>query len=146
MTTEWRPDICVNGQCVITIAGVLSSVDALCGRHQAIKDALGLTNLQIFRVILFSCRRKERAKEETRLEMALGEEQTILLYRPVDVLRMTQQGIWPPPTPYVRLELDGGFRLVTGLTGAALTALQTRIANALALEETESGVTAITVE
>ena len=144
MTTAWQPDFCINGQCLI-IGSAIPNVITLCNRHQNIKDLFGLTYLQIYRVILFSSRRRSRAQRELAEELG-REDHHMPMYRPAEVIRLNALGLWPPPTPYIRVELDGGFRLVTGLAGAALTAVQTRIANALAAEESESGVTGITVE
>lgn len=151
MTTivHWRPDDCVNGSCIIEAPGVgfpPATFVQLCNRHENIKNLLGLTDAQLHAIVVFSSRRRERARWEAKLELGLDKETVIPFFGHREFLRyITKFGSTPPP-PYLRVELDGDIRLVSGLSGGALTALQTRISNALSGLETENGISTVMVE
>jgi hypothetical protein len=119
------------------------AVLTLCPQHQVIRDALALTDSQVHRMLLLSGMRRERARRLARL--ALGLSQRIEFYTRRDVLRLQALGR-VPEIPYCTVDLTGHFRIVTGLTGAALTALQTEINDALNLMEAPNGVRTVTVE
>ena len=151
MTTivRWRPDDCVNGDCVIEAPGVgfpPVTFIQMCNRHQNVKTLFGLTDEQLHSVIVFSSRRREKARWETKLELALDKETMVPFFNRRDFLRYILKHGESPPPPYCRGEALGGITVVSGLVGAALTALQTRVSNALSGLETENGVSAVTVE
>lgn len=118
----------------------------MCKRHQNIKTALGLTDAQIHVVIVLSSRRRERVRWEAKLELALDKEVMVPFFGRRDFLIYVSRHGTVPSAPYCRIEIDGGIRLVSGLSGVALATLQTRVTNALVGEETTDGVSAVTVE
>lgn len=145
----WRPDDCVNGDCLIEAPGVgFSPVTfiQMCNRHQNIKTLFGLTDAQVHSVIVFSSRRRERARWEAKLELALDKEIVIPYFNHRDFLRYILKHGENPQPPYCRGEVLGGITIVSGLSGPALTTLQTRITNALSGLETENGVSSVVVE
>ena len=150
----WKPDFCPTGRCVIELHKVggtprwllPKSIISLCQHHQNVKNTFGLTDNQIFRVLRVSSRRKERARWETKLQLGLDKEQVIPFIRHAALLQMQAEGN-PPTPPYCLGNPDNiGFRIVSGLSGALLTALQTRITDALLSEDSETGIGTITVE
>jgi hypothetical protein len=130
MAITWHPDFCPIGGCRLTVSNDWSSVISavLCSRHQAIKDQFGLTDAQVLRGLIIISRRKERARwviKERLVELALMDTEH-------------------PGVPYV-VDATGNFSILSGTSGATRTDLRTRVANALAVEETTAGAPTITV-
>ena len=120
---KWKPDDCVNGSCLIEAPGVgfpPATFLRKCQRHadMPINDSL------LHSVIVFSSRRRERARWEAKLGLGISKEETV----------------------DYRVNPDGSITLLTGATGALRASIVSRINNALAGLESTPGVSTITVE
>jgi hypothetical protein len=131
MALTWHPDFCPSTPgCKLEVANDWSSVisTVLCSRHQALKDQFGLTDAQVLRGLIIISRRKERAR-------------WVIKQRLMEIALMDKEN---PGVPYV-VDALGNFSLLSGTTGATRTDLRTRVATALASEETTAGAPTITV-
>ena len=120
---KWKPDDCVNGSCLIEAPGA-GFAPAIFLRKCARHDALGLSDVLLHRVIVFSSRRRERARWVAKLELGISKEETV----------------------DYRVNPDGSITLLTGATGALRASIVSRINNALSGLENAPGVSVITVE
>jgi len=128
----WTPDFCPDGQsCRIVILPDWSALVSarLCPRHQALRDQFILTDAQVLRGLRVISRRKERGRwviKQRLMELGL-------------------MGKDDPPIPYT-MDALGNFSLLSGTSGVRRTDLRTRVATALAVEETTAGAPTITVD
>ena len=130
MPLVWIPDFCPPGQgrCSIEIERDWSAPRAFssrCTHHQSLQSTLGLSDAQLFTVILQSSRCKEIVKWALKSHMALDEDH--------------------PGLPFV-VNADGSISIRSGLTGQARTAARAVAAAALLSVTRPPGTSAVTVD
>ena len=124
----WYPDFCPPGQpCALEIAPDWSAVNAFmraCPHHQSLRDG-GQSDNEVFSAMLQSCRVKEIARWEAKLELGLSKDHPGVAYR---------------------VEADGSITIMTGASEFVLAGIRSRIARAIATVPRPLGTSLISIE
>lgn len=127
MAKIWTPDFCPPGNpCRVEIAsdwGGPVQFLRLCAHHQSLRNG-GMTDAQLFRVLLQSCRVKETARYKCKVDLGLDKEH--------------------PGLPYT-VDASGNITIQSGASGAARTALRNAVATEVNKLDRPSGTSTVTV-